>query len=273
MVDQPAEREHFALDFKDAAIPRFGHSDGVFDLFIETRFTINHPFIQFFKTPLAFWQSLDQNNLTSRHKVAQIPFIKVVARAYYGAYFNAYGFKYLATNFVSGRPAAALYDFCSVECGTFYRPCGLQLTARLSNYQCKGPFTRSDFKDPILGSENWKQVFRRSDFKVSFFAVRMSDSQLYFQNKQRIFNLAPKRSQGYHANLSAPFIFQKECRMKVEHALFPSVFFFKITDPCVEKSFSMCSHDLIFETNKNQILKNGSCELALILLNYRMYLT
>ena len=27
---------------------------------------------------------------------------------------------------------------------------------------------RSDFKDPILGSENRKQVFRGSDFKVPF---------------------------------------------------------------------------------------------------------
>ena len=26
-------------------------------------------------------------------------------------------------------------------------------------------------------------------------------------------------------------------------------FFFKITDPCVGRSFSMCSHDLIFGTN------------------------
>ena len=24
------------------------------------------------------------------------------------------------------------------------------------------------FKDPILGSENWKQAFRRSDFEVPF---------------------------------------------------------------------------------------------------------
>ena len=28
----------FASDFKDTAAPRFGHSDVVFDLFIETRF-------------------------------------------------------------------------------------------------------------------------------------------------------------------------------------------------------------------------------------------
>ena len=50
--------------------------------------------------------------------------------------------------------------------------------------------------------------------------------------------------------------------MKIEHALFPSVFF-KITDKCVERSFSMCSHDPIFGTNKNRILKNGSCEREL----------
>ena len=57
---------------------------------------------------------------------------------------------------------------------------------------CKGPFTRSDFKDPILGSKNWTQALRRSDFKVPF--------------------------------LSASFILQ-EYRMKIEHIPFPSVFF------------------------------------------------
>ena len=63
-------------------------------------------------------------------------------------------------------------------------------------------------------------------------------------------------------NLSAPFIFQEECQMKIEHILFPSVFF-KITDPCVGKSFPMCSHDPIFGTNKIRILKNGSCNWVL----------
>ena len=38
---------------------------------------------------------------------------------------------------------------------------------------------------------------------------------------------------------------------------------FKITDPCVGRSFSMCSHDPIFGINKSRILKNGSCERAL----------
>ena len=63
-------------------------------------------------------------------------------------------------------------------------------------------------------------------------------------------------------NLLASFIFQEECRMKIEHVLFPSVFF-KITDPCVGRSFSMCSHDPIFGTNKNRILRNGWRERVL----------
>ena len=65
---------------------------------------------------------------------------------------------------------------------------------------CKGPFIRSDFKDMILGSKNWTDVFRESNFNVPF--------------------------------LSAPFIFHEECRMKMEHVLSPSGFF-NITDPCI----------------------------------------
>ena len=38
---------------------------------------------------------------------------------------------------------------------------------------------------------------------------------------------------------------------------------FKITDPFDGRSFLMCSHDLFFGTNKNRILKNGSCEQVL----------
>ena len=60
-------------------------------------------------------------------------------------------------------------------------------------------------------------------------------------------------------NLSVPFIFQEECRMKIEHVPYP---FFKITDSCVGRSFSMCSDDPIFGINKNRILKKGSCERA-----------
>ena len=45
--------------------------------------------------------------------------------------------------------------------------------------------------------------------------------------------------------------------MKIEHVLFLSVFFFKITDPFDRKSFLMCSQEPFFGTNKNRILKNG----------------
>ena len=41
-----------------------------------------------------------------------------------------------------------------------------------------------------------------------------------------------------------------------------SIRFFKITDPFDGRSFLMCSHDPFFGTNKNRILKNGSCERA-----------
>ena len=49
--------------------------------------------------------------------------------------------------------------------------------------------------------------------------------------------------------------------MKMEHVLFPSVFF-KIKDPFDGRSFLMCSHDPFFGNNKNRNLKNGSCEQA-----------
>ena len=50
--------------------------------------------------------------------------------------------------------------------------------------------------------------------------------------------------------------------MKIEHVLFPPVFF-KIKDLFDGRSFLMCSDDLLFRTNKNCILKNRSCEQAL----------
>ena len=61
-------------------------------------------------------------------------------------------------------------------------------------------------------------------------------------------------------NLSAPFICPEDCPM--DRACSISIRFFKIKDPCVGRSFSMCSHDPIFGTNKNRILKDGSCERA-----------
>ena len=57
--------ESNCLRLQNAAAPRFGHSDVGFDLFIETRFFASYlPLVQFSKTFLAFWVSLDQNDLT-----------------------------------------------------------------------------------------------------------------------------------------------------------------------------------------------------------------
>ena len=44
-----------------------------------------------------------------------------------------------------------------------------------------------------------------------------------------------------------------------------SIRFFRIKDPFDGRSFLMCSHDRSFGTNKNRILKNGSCERTLSL--------
>ena len=122
--------------------------------------------------------------------------------------------------------------------------------------------------DPILGSEIGS---RRSDCPISRFRfcgenvgrlfVVCSHDQIFRTDKEpSIWHQNDHRD--IMQNFSAPFIFQEECRMKIEYVLFPSVFF-KLTDPCVGRLSSMCSHDPIFGTNKNRILKNGSCERAL----------
>ena len=64
--------------------------------------------------------------------------------------------------------------------------------------------------------------------------------------------------QNDHAKFVGAFHLSK--RVSDENRAFPSVFFFKITDPFDGRSFLMCSHDPFFGTNKNRILKNGSCE-------------
>ena len=40
-------------------------------------------------------------------------------------------------------------------------------------------------------------------------------------------------------NLSAPFIFQEECRMKIEHVLFPSVFCQNYGSVCLKVIFNV----------------------------------
>ena len=111
----------------------------------------------------------------------------------------------------------------------------------------KGPFTRSDFTDPILGLKNWKQAFRRSDFKVPFVA-RMWEGHLQCVHTIRFSELTKNVQFGAKIitswdimqNLSALFIFQEESRMKIENVLFPSVFS-KLLIPVSEGHFQ-CVH-------------------------------
>ena len=49
-------------------------------------------------------------------------------------------------------------------------------------------------------------------------------------------------------DLSAAFIFQEECRMKIEHVF--SIYFFKIMDSYIGRSFSMCSQKSDFRNQQ-----------------------
>ena len=55
-------------------------------------------------------------------------------------------------------------------------------------------------------------------------------------------------------NLSAPFIFQEECRMKIEHVLFSSAFFQNYGFKCRKIIFNVF-HDPIFGTTEIVSLK------------------
>ena len=81
--------------------------------------------------------------------------------------------------------------------------------------------------------------------------------------QQRTFNLTPKRTQGCDAKFVGAFHLSRRLSDENRACSIAIRVFFKITDPCVGNSFSMCSHDRIFGTNKNRKLKNGSCERVL----------
>ena len=57
----------------------------------------------------------------------------------------------------------------------------------------------------------------------------------------RIFNMAPKQSQGCHAKFANAFHLPRRVLMKIEHFIFPSVFF-KLTDPFVGTSLGTLSN-------------------------------
>ena len=124
---------------------------------------------------------------------------------------------------------------------------------------------RSNFKDPILNIGSTRSDGPISRFRFCgenvgrSFAV-CSHNPISRSDKESSI-LVPKRSQGHHAKFIGAFHLSRKVLEKIDHALFPSVFF-KITDPCVGRSFLMRSHDPIFNLNKTRILKNGSCERA-----------
>ena len=68
--------------------------------------------------------------------------------------------------------------------------------------------------------------------------------------------------QNDHAKFVGAFHLSKRVSNEIRASSI-SIRFFKIKDPFDGMSFLMCSHDLSFRTNKNCILKNGSCEQAL----------
>ena len=124
----------------------------------------------------------------------------------------------------------------------------------------KGPFTRSVFKDPIFGPKNWKQAFRQSHFKVLFCGENVGSSFLLCSHDP--FFRTNKESSIWRQNKHAKFVGAFHLSRKVSdenRACSISTLFFKITDPFDGRLFLMCSHDPFFGTNKNRILKNGSC--------------
>ena len=127
------------------------------------------------------------------------------------------------------------------------------------------PILRIRFLVPKIGSRRSYGPISRSHFcgeNVGRSFVVCSHDLIFRTNKESSFNLAPKRTQGYHAKFVGAFYLSR--RVSDENRTCSiSIRFFKITDPCVGRSFSMCSQVPIFGTNKNRILKNGSCERTL----------
>ena len=67
--------------------------------------------------------------------------------------------------------------------------------------------------------------------------------------------------QNDHAEFVGDFHFSRRV-LNENRACSISIRFFKIKDSFDGRSFLMCSHDPLFRTNKNCILKNGLCEQA-----------
>ena len=123
------------------------------------------------------------------------------------------------------------------------------------------PFLRIRFLVPKTGS-------RRSDGPISRFCfcgenvrrpyVVCSHDPFFRTNKEPLI-----WRQNDHSKFVSAFHLSRRV-LAENRACSNSICFVKITDPFDKRSFLMCSHDPFFGTNKNRILKNGSCEPVLI---------
>ena len=122
------------------------------------------------------------------------------------------------------------------------------------------PFLRIRFMVPKTGS-------RRSDGPISRFRFCGENvGRSFVVCSHDPFFRTNKKSSIWRQNDHAKFVgaFHLSRRVSDENrACSISIRFFKITDPFDGRSYLMCSHDPFFGTNKNRILKNGSCERAL----------
>ena len=122
------------------------------------------------------------------------------------------------------------------------------------------PFLRIRFLVPKTGSRRSDGPiprFRFCDENVGRSSVVCSHDPFFRTNKEPSI---------WRQNDQAKFVgaFHLSRRASDENrACSFSIRFFKIKDPFDGRSFLMCSRDPFFGTNKNRILKNGSCERAL----------
>ena len=134
----------------------------------------------------------------------------------------------------------------------------------LSHEACSpDPILRIRFLVPKIGSKGSEvqkgliSRFRFCDENVGRLFLVYSHNPIFRTNKES--------SIWYHnnhsdimQNLSPPFFFQEECQMKIEHVLFPSVFFFQnYGSVCRKVIFNV----FVRSDFRNQ-QKKGSCEQA-----------
>ena len=150
--------------------------------------------------------------------------------------------------------------------------------------EVKIAFLKTSSQDPILGSENWAEGLRRYDSRFCFYQcffsifqeecrimllfhpvlfsklrIHVSDWHFYCVHRVRFLELTKIGSLKLH-RVNDPKTGLSRRVSDENKTCSISIHFLKITDPCVEGPFLLCSHDSIFGTNKSWILEIGSCE-------------